>query len=227
MSHQIRIVVIDGHTLTRFGLLGLVGGQSDMAVVGETGLGSDAVATVAAADAEVVVLDTTLPDADGLTIARELRDRYAGLGIVLLTSNGEDDVLFRALEVGVSAFVTKAAPAAELLAAIRHAAVAAGSFIASGLGQAVARRHGAGAHGAGGQRAGATPALSPREAEVLELLGQGLSVAAIGAAMYLSHSTAKTYVSRLYEKLGASNRAQALMTGLQLGLIRKELPTSA
>jgi DNA-binding NarL/FixJ family response regulator len=227
MSHQIRIVVVDGHTLTRFGLLGLVSGQADLAVVGEIGLGSQAVATVAAADADVVVLDTALPDTDGLRIARELRDRYAGLGIVLLTSNGEDDVLFRALEIGVSAFVAKTAPAAEVLAAIRHAAVAAGSFIASGLGQAVARRQGAGAQGVGGQRAGGTPVLSPREAQVLELLGQGLSVAAIGAAMYVSHSTAKTYVARLYEKLGASNRAQALMTGLQLGLIRKELPASA
>ncbi|MFI6677868.1 response regulator [Kribbella sp. NPDC050470] len=103
-----------------------------------------------------------MPDANGLTIARELRDRYAGLGIVLLTSNGEDDVLFRALEIGVSAFVPKTAPAAEAV-----------------------------------------------------------------AAMYVSHSTAKTYVARVYEKLGASNRAQALMTALQLGLLRQDLPAPA
>jgi DNA-binding NarL/FixJ family response regulator len=225
MSHHIRIVVIDGHTLTRFGLLGLVSSQLDMAVVGETGLGSQAAATVAGADAHVVVLDTTLPDADGLRVARELRDRYPGLGIVLLTSNGEDDVLFRALEVGVSAFVCKTAPAPEVLAAIRHAAVAAGSFIASGLGPALARRQSGGTQAAGAQAS--RTLLSPREAEVLQLLGQGLSVAAIGAVMYVSHSTAKTYVARLYDKLGASNRAQAIMTGLQLGLIRKELPASA
>ena len=217
MSHRIRIVVVDGHTLTRFGLVGLVSGQPDIAVVGETGLGAEAAAIVAAAAADVVVLDTALPDGDGLRVARALRDRYAGLGIVLLTSNGEDDVLFRALELGVSAFVTKTAPAVEVLAAIRHAAVAAGSFIASGLGQAVARR----------QTAGARAALSPREAQVLALLGQGLSVAAIGTTMYVSHSTAKTYVARLYEKLGASNRAQALMAGLRLGLLQQELLTPA
>lgn len=187
-----------------------------MLVVGETGLGSQAVAMVADTQADVVVLDTALPDANGLTIARELRDRYAGLGIVLLTSNGEDDVLFRALEIGVSAFVPKTARAAEAIAAIRHAAVAAGSFIASGLGPAVARR-----------QVVVRTVLSPREAEVLALLGQGLSVAAIGAAMYVSHSTAKTYVARVYEKLGASNRAQALMTALQLGLLRQDLPAPA
>jgi DNA-binding NarL/FixJ family response regulator len=214
VSHHIKIVVVDGHTLTRFGLLGLVRGQPDMAVVGETALGSEACTVVADAGPDVVVLDTALPDADGLRIARQLRDRYDGLGIVLLTSNGADDVLFRALEIGVSAFVPKIASTAEVLAAIRHAAVAASSFIASGLGQAIARREGAGAQ--------APAVLSPREAEVLQLLGQGLSVTAIAAAMYVSPSTAKTYVARLYEKLGASNRAQALVMGLQLGLIRPE-----
>ncbi|MET9270722.1 response regulator transcription factor [Kribbella sp. NPDC003557] len=221
MSHDIRIVVVDGHTLTRYGLLGLVGGEPGMTIVGETGLGSEATATVADADPDVVVLDIALPDADGLSIARELRDRYTELGIVLLTSNGEDDLLFRALEAGVSAFVPKVAPATEVLPAIRHAAVAAGSFIATGLGQAVARRQQAVVSTAVRPTTGAS--LSPREAEVLAMLGHGLSVAAIGAALYVSHSTAKTYVARLYEKLGASNRSQALMAGLQAGLLQQQM----
>jgi DNA-binding NarL/FixJ family response regulator len=192
-----------------------------MTIVGETGLGSEAAATVADADADVVVLDIALPDADGLSIARELRDRYAGLGIVVLTSNGEDDLLFRALEVGVSAFVPKVAPATEVLPAIRHAAVAAGSFIATGLGQAVARRRSAVAATVARPAVGVS--LSPREAEVLAMLGSGLSVAAIGASLYVSHSTTKTYIARLYEKLGVSNRAQALMVGLQTGLLPQRM----
>jgi DNA-binding NarL/FixJ family response regulator len=113
--------------------------------------------------------------------------------------------------------VAKTAPTSEVLAAIRHAAVSANSFLASGLGEAFARR----------QLAAPAPVLSPREAEVLVLLGRGLSVPAIAGLMFVSHSTAKTYVSRVYEKLGASNRAQALMAGLRLGLIRKELASSA
>ena len=221
MSHDIRIVVVDGHTLTRYGLLGLVSSEPGMTIVGETGLGSEAAATVADADADVVVLDIALPDADGLSIARELRDRYAGLGIVVLTSNGEDDLLFRALEVGVSAFVPKVAPATEVLPAIRHAAVAAGSFIATGLGQAVARRQSAVAATVARPAVGVS--LSPREAEVLAMLGSSLSVAAIGASLYVSHSTTKTYIARLYEKLGVSNRAQALMVGLQTGLLPQRM----
>lgn len=226
MSNCIKIVVADGHTLSRFGLLNLVGGQPDLTVVGETGLGAGVIAVVADSGADVVVLDTALPDDDGLRIARELRDRYPGLGIVLLTSDGEDDVLFRALEIGVSAFVPKIAPATEVLAAIRHAAVAAGSFTASGLGAAVARRAALGAPGNRRTDVSAGTSLSPREVEVLDMLGRGMSVAAIGTAMYVSQSTAKTYVARLYEKLGASNRAQVIMAGLRLGLIRQDLPTT-
>ena len=96
-----------------------------------------------------------------------------------------------------------------MIAAIRHAAVAASSFTASGLAVALARR----------QTAQERLALSPRETEVLALLGDGLSVPAIAARMFISQSTAKTYVARLYEKLGAANRAQALMTAIHHGLI--------
>ncbi|HXZ64197.1 MAG TPA: LuxR C-terminal-related transcriptional regulator, partial [Streptosporangiaceae bacterium] len=93
---------------------------------------------------------------------------------------------------------------------IRHAAVAASSFTASGLAVAVARRR------AMQDRL----ALSPREAEVLRLLHDGLSVPAIAVEMFISVSTAKTYVARLYEKLGAANRAQALMAAMHHGLIQ-------
>ena len=165
---------------------------------------------VATARPNVVTVDVVLPDCDGLELARELRERYADLGIVMLTSLQEDDVLFRALASGVSAFVPKTAPLPEVLSAIRHAAVAPSSFTASGLAIAVARRR------AMQDRL----ALSPRETEVLRLLHDGLSVPAIAVEMFISVSTAKTYVARLYEKLGATNRAQALMTAMHHGLIQ-------
>ncbi len=168
--------------------------------------------TIAQYGPDVVTIDSTLPDGDGMRVAREFRDRYAGLGIVMLTSRGEDDVLFRAMETGVSAFVAKTAPVEEVLAAIRHAAVAASSFTAAGLAVAITRR----------RTIRVRLALSPREAEVLQLLRDGLSIPAIALAMYISQSTAKTYVARLYDKLGATNRAQALMTAMRYGLIGYE-----
>ncbi len=205
----IRLAVIDGHTLTRYGLRQLVAGHADIDVVAECGTASEADQLIRAIQPDVVTVDVSLPDGDGLRLAHAFRDRFADMGIVILTSRGEDDVLFRALESGVSAFVAKTAPVEEVLAAIRHAAVAACSFTASGLAVALARRH----------TAQERLTLSPREAEVLALLRDGLSVPTIALTMFISQSTAKTYVARLYEKLGATNRAQALMTGVRCGLI--------
>ena len=213
---SIRLGIVDGHTLTRCGLRELARQNSDIEVVGECRSAADAPAMVAQALTDVVTMDVSLPDGDGLQLARELRDRYQNLGIVVLTALHEDDVLFRALETGVSAFVAKTAPQEEILGAIRHAAVAASSFTASGLATALARR----------RTAQDGLVLSPRETEVLRLLHEGLSVPAIAVEMYISVSTVKTYVARIYEKLGAGNRAQALMAALHHGLIQYQLDMS-
>jgi DNA-binding NarL/FixJ family response regulator len=206
----IRIVVVDGHTLTRYGFRELVAQQPDMEIMAECGRAAEAPEVLAKCRPDVVTVDVSLPDADGLQLARELRDHYPELGIVILTSKDQDDVLFRALETGVSAFVPKTAPVEELLTAIRHASVAALSFTAAGLARALSRR----------LAVRTQMALSAREAEVLELLHSGMSIPAIALRMYISPSTAKTYVSRLYEKLGAANRAQALMIAYRHGLIQ-------
>jgi len=211
---SIRLMVVDGQTLTRYGLRCLVEHHPDIEIVGEC---SSVLAThelVTKLQPDVVTVDAAMPDGSGMTLARELRDRFASLGIVLLTSQGEDDVLFRALETGMSAFVPKTAPMVEVLAAIRHASVAASSFTATGLAEALARR----------RRATDGLSLSPRESEVLRLLHEDLSIPSIARTLYVSQSTAKTYVARLYEKLGASSRAQALMAALQLGLIQHRPP---
>jgi DNA-binding NarL/FixJ family response regulator len=205
----IRLAIVDGHTLTRYGLRQLVAEHDDIEIVGECGSAADAPGLIEQECPDVVTMDATLPGGDGMRLARDFRDRHADLGIVMLTSRSEDDLLFRALETGASAFVAKTAPVEEVIAAIRHAAVAACSFTAAGLAVAITRRR------AQSERL----ALSQRESEVLGLLRDGLSVPAIALAMFISTSTAKTYVARLYDKLGAANRAQALMTAMRYGLI--------
>jgi DNA-binding NarL/FixJ family response regulator len=217
MERTVKVAIIDSHTLARYGMAGLVAEQPDLEIAGEAAFGRDAVAIITQAEPDVVVLDAELPDMDSMHLARELRDRNPHLGIVLLTSSGQDDVLFRALESGASAFVTKATPVAELLAAIRHAAVAANTFSATGLATAMARRN----------QPTSRTTLSPREAEVLALLGQGLSIPAIAGVMFVSQSTAKTYVARLYDKLEASNRTQAIMAAMRMGLLVPERVATA
>ena len=205
----IRLAIVDNHTLVRYGLRELVSLQPDIEVVAECASAAEATRKLSLVQPDVVTLAVSLPDGDGLRLARELRDGRADLGIVILTGRDEDDVLFRALETGASAFVAKSAPIEEVLAAVRHSAVAASSFTASGLATALTRR----------REAGDRLLLSAREMEVLSLLRDGLSVPAIARQMYISYSTAKTYVARLYQKLGAANRAQALMAAVQYGLV--------
>lgn len=206
----IHLAIIDGQTLTRYGLCLLVAQHTDIEIVAECQSAADAPAMIAAAQPDVVTVDVALPDGDGLRLAQQLRGRYANLGIVMLVSRQEDDVLFRALDTGMSAFVSKTAPLEEVLCAIRHAAVAPLSFTASGLARAVAQR----------RSMHDRLALSPRETQVLRLLHDGLSTPAIAAQMFISVSTAKTYVARVYDKLGATNRAQALMSAMHYGLIQ-------
>lgn len=205
----IRLTIVDAHTLIRYGLRELLSRHSDIEIVAECATTAEAAPAIATARPDVVTLDSALPDGDGLRLARELRTGYPGLGIVILTAQSDDVMLLRTVESGASAFVAKTAPVDELLAAIRHAAAAATSFSASGLAAALTRR----------REASDRLSLSQREAEVLRLLRDGMSVPAISRRMFISQSTAKTYVARLYHKLGAANRAQALMAAVRHGLI--------
>jgi DNA-binding NarL/FixJ family response regulator len=203
----LRLLVVEGHPVTRLGLALMAGEQPDLQVVGSTDSAAEAVRLVAALHPDVVTVDVSLPDRDGLELARELRDRFEGLGIVVLTALGDDDVLFRALETGVSAFVSKQARVEEVLGAIRHAGVAAMTFSATGLAAALRRR----------QQQADGRLLSGREREVLAHLLAGKSIPALAGELYISVSTAKTYVARLYDKLGVSNRSQAVLAAARLG----------
>ena len=205
---EIRLVIIDGRPLVRWALSHISADAADLRTVGEVIAAADAIDVIYALKPDVVTIDCSLPDGAGWQLARDLRDRYEELGIVLLIAEGSDDLLFRALDSGASAYLSKDAPVHEVLSAIRHAATAASSFSASGLAQALRRK----------RDPMARMTLSPRESQVLALLREGRSVPEVAATLYVSLSTAKTYVARLYEKLGASNRAQALMAAVRLNL---------
>jgi DNA-binding NarL/FixJ family response regulator len=112
--------------------------------------------------------------------------------------------------LGASLGTKAEAPSEDVVAAARHAAVSPRSFTAADLADAMRRRM---------QPTG--PQLSPREKEVLNLLAEGLGVSAIARRLFISESTAKTHISKIYDKLGAGNRAQAIMSAIRAGLIRE------
>jgi len=203
------VLLIDDHDLIRQGLRRAFERSEDFAVLGEAATLSQGEQLVARHDPQVVVIDVRLPDGSGLDLVRKMRQHKQQLGIVVLTMYAGDEQLFAALDAGASAFVPKDAPADDVVAAARHAAVSPRSFTAPDLAEAMQRR-----------LRPTGPQLSPREREVLELLAEGLGVAAIARKLYISESTAKTHISKIYDKLGAANRAQAIMQAIRAGLIK-------
>ena len=202
------VLLVDDHELIRQGLRRAFERSGDFEVVGEASSVAEGIDAVARHAPQVVILDVRLPDGSGLDAATKMRELQSDIGIVVLTMYAGDEQLFGALEAGASAFVPKDAPSDDVVAAARHAAVSPLSFTANDLAGAMRRR-----------LSPSGPRLSDREKDVLKLLADGLGVAQISKKLYISESTTKTHISKLYEKLGAANRAQALMTALRLGLI--------
>lgn len=208
MTSPTTVMLVDDHELIRQGLRRAFEASGEFAVLAEAGSLAEARREFTHSPTQVVVVDIRLPDGNGLDFVKELRSTDTSLGIVVLSMYSGDEYLFGALDNGASAFVAKDAPADEVMAAARHAVALPGSFSAPNLAEAMQRR-----------MSPSGPQLSPRETEVLKLLADGLGVAEISGRLYISQSTTKTHISKLYEKLGAGNRAQALMTALRLGLI--------
>jgi DNA-binding NarL/FixJ family response regulator len=207
-----RVLLIDDHDLIRQGLARAFERQEDFKVCGQAASVAEGLRQFAALSPDVLITDVRLPDGLGFDLVREIRKQGHDTGIVVLTMYAGDEQLFAALEAGASAFVAKDAPADEVVAAARHALVSPRSFAAADLAGAMRRR-----------MTPAGPQLTQREAEVLSLLARGFSVSAIARSIFVSDSTAKTHISKIYEKLGASNRADAIMKAVRSGLLADDL----
>ncbi|MDP3971818.1 MAG: response regulator transcription factor, partial [Candidatus Nanopelagicales bacterium] len=183
----ITILLVDDHELIRQGLRRAFEREGGFEVVGEAGSVAEASRLLGLLNPRVVIFDVRLPDGSGLEAARRARAAHDDLGIVVLTMYAGDDQLFDALDAGASAFVPKDAPAEDVVAAARHAAASPHAFTANDLADAMKRK-----------LSPTGPQLSPREREVLQLLADGMGVAQISRQLFISDSTTKTHISKLY-----------------------------
>jgi DNA-binding NarL/FixJ family response regulator len=206
-TNDISVVIIDDHTLVRAGIARLIESEPDLTVVGEASSVAEGAEMVQSTQPDVMVVDVSMPDGNGLSLVRSARNRSARLGIVVLTMHNDDETLLEALDAGASALVLKSASADDVIAAVRRAAIAPDAFTATGLAAAMRRRQ------------TDKPRLTPRENEVLMLLVEGASIGSAAKALYMSESTVKTHVGKLYDKLGAHNRAEAVMAAVRLRLV--------
>ncbi|KAA1417972.1 response regulator transcription factor [Nocardioides humilatus] len=215
MSDHISVLLVDDHELIRSGLGAVLDLEPDMTVVGTAGSVAEAITAYDRLKPMVVVADLQLQDGTGLDIVRTIRKQSDTVGLIVLTMHSGDDQIFAAMQAGASGFVGKDAPATEVIKAARHAAVSPKAFVCAGLVGAMMRR-----------RSGELTSLTEREHDVLLLLAEGLNAASIGAKLYLSESTTKSHIARIYQKLGAANRAQALVTAMRIGLLSTVQPSA-
>lgn len=207
-----RVVIVDDHPTFRRGLRTLLERLEDVAVVGEAGSGEEALELVASTGADLVVMDVLMPGIGGIEATRRLRAAHPGIGVLVMTMNDTDDSVFMALRAGARGYVLKDAEPETLEGAVR--AVAAGRVLldarAGDRMTAYFRGDTAAVH--------PFPELTNRERDVLALLAEGLSNAAIGKRLCLAPKTIRNHLTAIFAKLGVADRGQAIVRAREAGL---------
>jgi DNA-binding NarL/FixJ family response regulator len=209
VSDAIRLLIVDDHPVVRNGLHGMFAGDPEFDVVGEAADGAEAVAYAQALDPDVVLMDLRMPGMDGVAAIRKLATLAIRAKVLVLTTYDTDSDVLPAIEAGATGYLLKDTPRAELLRAVR--AAARGEAV---LSPTVATKL------LGQVRAPAKDDLSKRELEVLALIAKGATNREAAAKLFISEATVKTHLLHLYAKLGVSDRAAAVATAFERGLLR-------
>ncbi|MDH6129916.1 response regulator transcription factor [Kitasatospora sp. GP82] len=208
---MIRVLVADDEPLIRAGIRLILTSADDIDVVAEAANGREALDLARAHEVDVVLLDIQMPVMDGLSALAELPRTVPGARALILTTFGERENVLRAVASGGAGFLLKDTAPQELIQAVR-AAAGGHAFLSPAATRHIVDSLAAGPAVARGEAARRRlAALSEREREVLDLLGEGLSNADVGTRLYMSEGTVKTYVSRILAKLECENRVQAAL----------------
>ena len=218
---MIRVVIVDDQAMVRTGFRMILGSEDGIDVVGEASNGRDGVSLVSAESPDVVLMDVRMPVVDGIEATREIVASGSPARVLILTTFGLDEYVYGALRAGASGFLLKEAPPEQLVHAVRT--VAAGDAL---LDPSVTQRlieefvSRSPAVGRAPTASGELARLSPREAEVLELVARAHSNAEIAERLFVSEATVKTHVARLLAKLGLRDRTQAVVFAYENGVVR-------
>ncbi|WP_433791164.1 response regulator [Actinoplanes sp. CA-252034] len=208
---MIRIVIVDDHPVVRDGLRGMFAGDDRFTVLGEAGDGREALAVTEAVTPDVVLMDLRMPVMDGVTTIRELKARGSAARVLVLTTYDTDSDVLPAIKAGATGYLLKDTPREELFRAV--VAAHRGESV---LSPAVAGRL------MGRLRSPAKEPLSQREIEVITLIARGCSNRETAKRLFISEATVKTHLLHAYAKLGVRDRAAAVATAIEQGLIRRD-----
>jgi two-component system, NarL family, response regulator LiaR len=213
VADPIGVLIVDDHAVVREGLRTFLGLQDGIAVVGEAGDGEEAVRQAEALRPDVVLMDLVMPRLDGVGAMRELRRRLPATRVIVLTSFAEDQRLLPAIQAGAAGYLLKNVAPSELARAVRaaHAGEALlDTLVAARLVEAIAQPAGEPAR----------ERLTGREQEVLGLIARGFSNKRIARELGIAEKTVKTHVGHVLAKLGVSDRTQAALHAVRMGLTR-------
>jgi DNA-binding NarL/FixJ family response regulator len=219
MTEPIRVLVADDDRLVRAGIGLILTPLPDVEVVAEAGNGREAADLTVRHRPHVVLLDIRMPVMDGLAALREIRRTSPGVAVIILTTFGEAAYVTEALADGAAGFLLKDSAVDELARAVR-AAAAGEAFLTPAITRQLLDRLPAAAPAPSTEAAERLAVLSDREREVLLLLAQGLSNAAISEQLWITEATVKTHVSRVFTKLDCDNRVQAVLLVHRAGLLQ-------
>jgi DNA-binding NarL/FixJ family response regulator len=207
----IRVLVVDDHDVLASSLAMVLDREADIVAAGVAHTLDQARMMVRTVQPDVVLLDHRMPDGDGVSAIPELRALRPGLGIVVLTASAADHVLMAAIEAGASGFLSKSRSIDEVTAAVRAAAAGESVISPEMLARLLPRFQRSAAQGAA--------ELTDREREVLSLVAEGLSNAAIAGRLIVSVHTVRNHIASMSAKLGAHSKLEALSIAVRQGLL--------
>lgn len=202
---RIRVFLVDDHELLRRGLRDYMAEETDFEVLGEAGTAGDAIVSIIAARPDVAIIDVRLPDGSGIDVCAAVREAVPSLRCLILTSFEDEVACAQAVLAGASGYILKETRTTDILDAVRKVAAGGSLIDARSAARSKEKLRHPGTHGI----------LSPRESEILDLIGQGLSNKEIAHRLFLAEQTVKNHVTRLLAKLGVERRTQAAVVALQ------------
>jgi len=214
---MIRVALVDDQAIVRAGLARILSPPDGFEVMAECNSGREAIERLPALRPDVILMDVRMPDLDGIAATARLRSSAAGSPVLVLTTFGEDEVLWGAIEAGAAGFVLKDSSAEDLIAAVR-AVAGGGAWFDPGVAPRVLERY----------RQVVAPAmrdaarlelLTDREHDVLRLMARGATNAEIAASLYVAEATVKTHVGSIFTKLDVRDRAAAIVFAYDHGIV--------
>ena len=219
---MIRVALVDDQAIVRTGLARILSPADGFEVIAECANGREAVEQLPAQRPDVVLMDIRMPVLDGIEATAQIRRAADGIAVLVLTTFGEDEVLWGALEAGAAGFVLKDSSAEELIAAVRAVAAGAAWFDPAVTPRILEhyRRHVAPA----GREAARLELLTDRELDVLQLIARGATNGEIAAQLYVAEATVKSHVGSIFGKLGVRDRAAAIVFAYDHGVVTPGTP---